>query len=594
MRNAFRGRAILGATVFVCLAACSGESAPVRAPQRMPAHNNVILVLSDALRAASLPMYGYPRDNAPRLAQLAAEGVVFEHHVAHYPGTTVSVSQMLTGRWSTPLLVGQEYLSVPLRSYPKRMLLLPQALKQHGYRTGLVSSHFWFADSQRLLAAFEEARIVDDPASSKGYAEFDKLFPAVVEFLDAAADDARPFFLYLHSMDTHGPNDFHAGFDRLRNASGLPEGYDRYDAEIEFTDHWIGKIVDELRRRDLLETTVLAVTADHGEDFNEMGPERWNRNHGLHVRRSQVHVPLLLRLPGAAHAGLRYRGVSGQVDVAPTLLRLGVAAADLHPFDLDGVDLTPQIQAGNDGRDSERTQLAFSARYWGIYERQHELHYDSWEKSFSPLLRVVPDMHNYPRLETVGDPVRETRLRAALEAGRRRELQRQAQLPWIDRDSLPQRVQLPILIDVTDSSEARPTFADLPDDQRWYLPGPYLRAAPAEQPAPIELSTDWLPGTYRVVLLLDRSGIRDYAQQFQVSFPGAPAARVMQVQGPDEEGGNRVELGVHDLPHPLVVRISEPRGGVSIAGLELERSSEAPAAPIDAAKKERLRQLGYE
>src|SRR5262245_40929669 len=59
---------------------------------------NVVLVVSDALRAASLPIYGYPRDTAPSLRRLAEESIVFENHVAHYPGTPMSVSQMFTGR----------------------------------------------------------------------------------------------------------------------------------------------------------------------------------------------------------------------------------------------------------------------------------------------------------------------------------------------------------------------------------------------------------------------------------------------------------------------------------------------------------------
>lgn len=587
-------RSLCCALLWIWVAGCRGATDSQNPSARDPAHANVIVFLSDALRAASLPMYGYPRDTAPRLAQLAAEGVVFEHHLAHFPGTPISVSQMLTGRWTAPLLVGQDYLSVPLRQYPQRLLLLPKEFERQGYRTGLISSHFWFKGSERLLSAFEEQRLVEDPESTKMYAEYDKLFPAVLEFLDAAADDARPFFLYLHSMDTHGPNDFHAGFDRLRGSNGASEDTDRYDAEIDFTDHWIGRVVDELKRRNLLESTVIAVTSDHGEDFNEMGPERWNRNHGLFVRRSQVHVPLLLRLPGAAHAGMRYRGVTGHVDVAPTLLRLGIEGADLTGFDIDGIDLSADLRSGNDGSASKRTAFAASPRFLGIYETQYELHYDMWEKSYSPLLRVVPDAANYPRLEAASDPEREARLRSALDEKRQREQQRLAAMPHIDRASLPQRIELPILVDVEDASEARPTFVDSGADQRWSMPGVYLRVAPGEQPAPIVLSTDWIAGNYRVVIILDASGIEGYAQQFEVSFPGATPAASVQVKGPDEPGGNRVALGVYSLPQPLVMRFAAPQGGVSIAGLELERVEGETAAPIDPVKKEQLRQLGYE
>ena len=115
---------------------CTGRDTPPPPPY------NIVVVLSDALRAASLPMYGYPRDTAPHLAALARESRLFATHLAHYPGTTTSLSQLFTGRLVPPLLLGNKAIAVPVDAIPPDLLVLPEVLRAHGYRTGIVTSHY--------------------------------------------------------------------------------------------------------------------------------------------------------------------------------------------------------------------------------------------------------------------------------------------------------------------------------------------------------------------------------------------------------------------------------------------------------------------
>ncbi len=579
--------------VLATLSACRSSDAPPAAPAPAVAASgpNVILFLSDALRAASLSLYGYPRETTPRLAELAREGIVFENHFAHFPGTPISVSQMLTGRLSTPLFVGFDYLAVPMHGEPERLLVLPRALSDHGYRTGIVSSHYWFHNSDRLLREFESRDIVREPSEGKSYAEFDRLAPAITRFLDAGSNDPRPFFLYVHSMDTHGPNTGHAGFPD--ESGDLPAGYAEYDAEIRFTDHWIGAILDDLKRRGLLENTIVAVTSDHGDDFGEMGPEPWNRDHGRLVRRSQVHIPLLLRLPNAKRAGHRYSGMTGQIDLAPTLLALATGADSLAPYDVDGLDLGPDLEAPP-ATAAARTLVAFSSRYWGIYEPDVELHYDTWTQTYSSLLRVTPDAFHYPRLTAVDDEVRRQDLLAKLDSAREREVRQQAELPPLPAAEQPKRFGLAAFLPVDPQSDAGPTFEDSADDDLWALPGTFLRAQPDEHPPAVVLVSDFLAGAYRVTAILDHTRISGYAHEFDVSFPGARPEKPIRVTGHAAIEKRRVDLGVLQLPDPLRIRIANPRGGVSIGGFEFERQSDVSAPPIDPEAKERLRQLGYE
>ena len=91
-----------------------------------------------------------------------------------------------------------------------------------------------------------------------------------------------------------------------------------YDAEVLFTDQYIGQLLDALDRNGLGERTLLVVTADHGEEFFEHG----NKGHRFTLHDEVLKVPLLLRQPGRVPAGLRVREQVRHVDFMPTILSL--------------------------------------------------------------------------------------------------------------------------------------------------------------------------------------------------------------------------------------------------------------------------------
>jgi arylsulfatase A-like enzyme len=573
----------LAAAVALVLAA--GCATP--RPERL----NVIVFLSDALRAANLPMYGYRRDTTPHLKAVARSGVVFTNHLVHYPGTPVSVSQLFTGRLMPPLLLDYRYLAVPVHGVPADLLVLPQALQQLGYRTGIVTAHYWFSARTRLLAHFESQALLER-TGDRSYAHFEELMPAIREFLARAETDDRPFFLYVHSMDTHGPNDVHAGYPTFSGPAGWPEEYDRYDAEIAYTDHWIHEVLEELARRRLSDRTIVAVTSDHGEEFGELGPEPWNRNHGLMVRRPLVHVPLIMRIPGDPAPGRRYVGLTRHIDLAPTLLRLAAPRASLAAYRVDGTDLSTELAEGGEGRETRRTTVAYSPRFWGVYEAGVELHYDQWEDRFSPLLRPVADARNYPRLETVDDPPTRERLERELAGEYQRRSAELRALPPNPDLATPVLIAVPTV--VAPGSAAIPTFDDRPDDDRWHFAGPALECAPGEHPGPIALAMPWVPGRYRVAVALGGRSMRaGQANDFQLRLGGDGAPQV-HIRGRDADAERWVDAGTHDLGGELRVDVSEPIGGVSVTGFRLERADGAGPPPQgDEERRQRLRALGY-
>jgi len=102
-----------------------------------------------------------------------------------------------------------------------------------------------------------------------------------------------------------------------------------YDAEVARTDAAFGRLLDVMRRRQLLDSTLVIFTSDHGEEFLEHG----GVTHGKTLYRELLHVPLIARLPNGARKGRTEARVVQHADLLPSILDvIGVAI----PPGLDG------------------------------------------------------------------------------------------------------------------------------------------------------------------------------------------------------------------------------------------------------------------
>ena len=144
------------------------------------------------------------------------------------------------------------------------------------------------------------------------------------DFLDwlSEQEKGRPFFAFLNFFDAHSPyvlpegcghsfrpDETAADLDILQNwenrpKQNVPESErtlvsDAYDDCLTYLDSQIGKLIDELERRGLLDNTLVIITSDHGE---ELGEHRLY-GHGRSLYSQEVHVPLIILLPGNRAAG---------------------------------------------------------------------------------------------------------------------------------------------------------------------------------------------------------------------------------------------------------------------------------------------------
>lgn len=311
-------------------------------------HWNVVLISIDTLRADHLGAYGFRPSVSPGLDALARESVLFENAYTPVPLTLPSHTSLFTG-----LYPNRHGIHDNGETLPPSVHTVAESFTAGGYET----------------AAFIGSFILDRRFGlSRGFGEYAGSFdlrkhagddPGAVQIrgdrVESEAEDwmkkphARPFFLFLHFYDLHGP---------FLMPSAWREHYlsDPYDGELAFVDTLIGRFRTSLDAAGLAGKTLLVVTADHGEGLGDHG----ENNHGFFVYHSTTHIPLIIRFPDGRAAGKKIEQVVRLIDVAPTVL----SATGLPPMrNADGVSLLAAIDSGG--------KLDLSAYSETVYPYRH-------------------------------------------------------------------------------------------------------------------------------------------------------------------------------------------------------------------------------
>ena len=137
------------------------------------------------------------------------------------------------------------------------------------------------------------------------------------------ARTGAPFFLFVHTYEAHDGCPVNPR-PRKRAEDFTPEQRDvvirYYDEVVARADALIGDLLREIDALGLADSTLIAITSDHGEAMWEHG--YWGHGCSIPAFEDVSHVPLALRLPHGARRGERIATPVSTVDVAPTLLAL--------------------------------------------------------------------------------------------------------------------------------------------------------------------------------------------------------------------------------------------------------------------------------
>ncbi len=314
---------------------------------------HVFLFTVDAMRADRLGRTRAGRSLTPTLDGLAAQGVVFTNAYAQAPHSSYSLTSLHTG----------EYLHETLQlGQPQPLATLADVMNAAGRSTvALYTRGVFFTEGERLTPyrehdfGFARATHVDRNADEQAAA-------AISEIDDLVRRGEPPSLLWVHFFDAHAP---------YQGTGPTPAA--QYDDAVSHIDAAMGRVLDHARHvfaRDL----VVAVTADHGEEFGDHG----GVYHGSTLYEEQIRVPLVIAAPGIA--AQRVTAPVELVDVAPTLAALGGAhpAPTMRGHDLrawmlrpptPGMDSPPVFSAVNSRKMVRHGQWKLVADLtFGVYE----------------------------------------------------------------------------------------------------------------------------------------------------------------------------------------------------------------------------------
>lgn len=304
---------------------------------------NVIIITIDTLRADHLPMYGYKGVETPNLAALADDGVLFKQTFSHAPLTLPSHTSIMSGAF--PIFHGVRNNGNFF--VPDELNTLAEMYKSIGYDTAAFVSAVILDSKFKLDQGFD---IYDDEInrSAKGMNKFmvrdrraDETLSRTIKWMKKrkSGKNKKPFFTWIHLYDPHQayhpPEPFRSKY--LQNL---------YDGEIAFADSELGVFFDYLKKKDIYNDALIALTADHGESLGEHGEQ----THGFFIYNATTWVPLIIKLPGGQNAGTQIEELTRHVDIAPTLLDIsGANVSKKLTSEIQGVSLKKLITGEEKG-----------------------------------------------------------------------------------------------------------------------------------------------------------------------------------------------------------------------------------------------------
>ena len=319
----------------------------------------VILISLDTTRADHMGFLGNPMVKTPELDALAAESIIFSDFMTVVPTTLASHTSLFTGKYP-------HHHGTPRNGFMvnRENTLLAEILQKDGFRTvGFIGS---FALARRFDIAqgfdhYDEtfSVLVGESGADQNQRSAAEVTDAVIGYLDETGISER-LFLFAHYFDPHFPYAPPAPFDTLydpQGATGLssidemnndksvtPQEADQllqrhemaYAGEVSYMDHHIGRLLDYLRGKNVLDDALIVVTSDHGENHRDH-PAYFN--HGFTVYQSTMRGVCLIRLPKGVNGGTRVDQVVANIDILPSLLDF-IGLDTPSPIDGEAIDLT--------------------------------------------------------------------------------------------------------------------------------------------------------------------------------------------------------------------------------------------------------------
>ncbi len=351
-------------------------SARLEAREELP---NILLLTLDSCRPDHFSCYGYHRNTTPTIDKLAKEGVYFTHAFSQSAWTSPGMLSIFTS-----LYPPTHNVDTKGKTLSEDTPTLPKVLKKQGYAT-LVFSRFVEVDNYKHLG-------FDTIDKNQYLREGENLLKLIEDYKN------QRFFIWYHFLGTHLPYNPHPPYNKLfrkdtpedtvpdseaisiikkfcsfRNDSVVFSETDKniivalYDGLLRQVDDCIGRLIAKLEDWNILNNTLIIITADHGEELFEhgfLGHASTSGNAKLYDE--IIHIPLIIWYPGK----LKHRKVDElvqQIDIMPTILNILNFPI---PENLQGNSLLPLLIKG---KTTDNLQSVFCETILGGYQSTKEM-----------------------------------------------------------------------------------------------------------------------------------------------------------------------------------------------------------------------------
>ena len=305
-------------------AASALETVPARSSGAPNAPPNILFAIADDW-GRHAGCYGTPWISTPAFDRVAREGLLFMNALTPMAKCAPSRAIVLTGRHLWQLEEAGNHMA----RFPAKFRVWPEVLEQQGWFVGMTGKGWGpgiALDSsgrpRQLTGKSWNTLRAAPPATGIGNSDYAGNFRT---FLDQAPPD-QPWCFWYGSLEPHRGYEFQSGVNK---GGRSPADIDRvpgywpddetirhdmldYAYEVEHTDRHLGRMLEELEARGLLENTLVIVTSDHGMPFPRAKGYAWPASNT---------VPLAIRWPkGIRKPGRSITDFVTFVDLAPTIL----------------------------------------------------------------------------------------------------------------------------------------------------------------------------------------------------------------------------------------------------------------------------------
>ncbi len=309
---------------------------------------NVLIIVMDTARQDHLSCYGYSRETSPNLDILAAQSKIYYNAYSTSSWTSSAHASLFTGLYPVAHKTTQENWIMP-----DTAITLAEVLGEAGYQTfGIVENPMLgeYAGFHQGFSQYFEAYRQSSSGSNENIAFF--LFKKCLQ----VRNKQQPFFLFINFIAPHNPYDSSHQFQKRFvtdpsldiaenqwqnfylnrthfSSAELQHLQDLYDAEILYVDYLVGKIMEELKKQNIWDNTVVIITSDHGEnigDHNQMG-------HVFSLYETTTKIPLIIYYPPLFSPNTKDYEPTQLTDIFPTLLR--IAGIDTVQYPSQGRDM---------------------------------------------------------------------------------------------------------------------------------------------------------------------------------------------------------------------------------------------------------------